>query len=112
MLPLLIFGPVVAPLIVAALVFVVIAAITGTSIAATSSISTPVRVGVAFLVGGFVAAKAHSWAKNRVNDMMYSHQSTSHNTISEVRAPEPSAPSMRPMGGLPPVDIPAHLVPQ
>lgn len=108
------FGPVVAPLIVATIVFIVIATITGTSIASiSSSIPTPVRVGIAFLVGGLVAAKAHSWAKGRVDAMMYSQSSLGSSTSQPITysPAQPRTSAMSSSGGLPPVNIPAHLVP-
>jgi hypothetical protein len=115
MLPaLMILGPVVAPLVVAVIVFIVIAAITGTTVASTTSLPTSVRVALAFLVGGFVAAKAHSWAKGQINAAMYDQQHytpASSAPMMQYTQP-PIAPVMQSTGGLPPVNIPAHLMPQ
>lgn len=112
MLPLMIFGPVVAPLIVAILVFIVIAAITG-AMAASASLSTPVRVGLAFLIGGMAAAKAHSWAKGQVDAVMYGHQQYASTQMPMMQyTPVTSSAPVGSSGGLPPVNIPAHLLPQ
>lgn len=115
MLPLLLaLGPVVAPLVVATLVFIVVAAITGTSIAATTgSISAPVRVGIAFLIGGFVASKAHSWTSGQINNARYRQSSASSSTSSSMPAlVSVPASTSAPTGGLSPVNVPAHLMPQ
>lgn len=107
--PLTIFGPVVAPLVVATLVFIVIAAITG-GIASSIKLSTPIQVGLAFLIGGLAAAKAHSWANAKVNTMMHGYQQyTSANSVPvKQHVSEPASSS----GGLPPIVMPAHLMPQ
>lgn len=110
MFPLLVFGPVVAPLVVAVIVFIVIAAITGT-ISAEIKLPTPVRVGLAFLIGGLVAAKSHSWARGRVDKMLHTQQQLGSYTQSMEQLPQPSTPAPS-SGGLPPINVPAHLIPQ
>lgn len=110
-----ILGPVVAPLIVAVLVFIVIAAIAGTTVAAATDLSASFRVAIAFLIGGLAAAKAHSWARGQVDMAM--HRGTQYNSLANTQEsvytspPKSSTTTALSSGGLPPVNIPAHLMP-